>query len=337
MDQYQGDKELQIVSYEILSNENLETVEPKELSIKDSKDYENYGGSLIKVTGRVSRVEQEKDIVSEFWLTDGKGSEAAVFIDGYITSTATGKNTVSNFVKEGEIVTAVGFLYKHPEGNSDETVPVLRVRDCDEIMLVRANNEGDSGERTEVGSSSSDNTLGSGLANTIKESKVVLQSIIPQQIPLSEAVSPEGVPYVDVLLAGNETRLGREVLQKYYRRNQYLMVHLGNGIGYSINTADMESVAEELEFASYLQKIPDLDGFKTFHMKRAKEVHLNYMVGIHMQVGNEYTGDIAYLFQKSTSSGEYQLKNITTVNEIGNVALQTKELTDIVILIAQKE
>lgn len=72
-------------------------------------------------------------------------------------------------------------------------------------------------------------------------------------------------------------------------------------------------------------------------MKRAKEVHLNYMVGIHMQVGNEYTGDIAYLFQKSTSSGEYQLKNITTVNEIGNVALQTKELTDIVILIAQKE
>ena len=133
--QYQGDKELQIVSYEILSNENLETVEPKELSIKDSMDYENYGGSLIKVTGRVSRVEQEK-----------------------------------------EIVTAVGFLYKHLEGNSDETVPVLRVRDCDEIMLVRANNEGDSGERTEVGSSSSDNTLGSGLANTIKESKVVLQT-----------------------------------------------------------------------------------------------------------------------------------------------------------------
>ena len=135
MDQYQGDKELQIVSYEILSNENLETVEPKELSIKDSMDYENYGGSLIKVTGRVSRVEQEK-----------------------------------------EIVTAVGFLYKHPEGNSDETVPVLRVRDCDEIMLVRANNEGDSGERTDVGSSSSDNALGSGLANTIKESKVVLQT-----------------------------------------------------------------------------------------------------------------------------------------------------------------
>ena len=55
-------------------------------------------------------------------------------------------------------------------------MPVLRVRDCDEIMLVRANNEGDSGERTEVGSSSSDNTLGSGLANTIKESKVVLQT-----------------------------------------------------------------------------------------------------------------------------------------------------------------
>ena len=70
-------------------------------------------------------------------------------------------------------------------------------------------------------------------------------------------------------------------------------------------------------------------------MKKAKEVQLNYMVGIHMQVGQEYTGNIAYLFQKSILSGEYQLKNITVVNEIGNVALQTNELTDIVVLITQ--
>ena len=335
VDQYQGDKELQIVSYEILDDENLVAVEPKELSVKNSMDYENYGGSLIKVKGRVSKVEQENNVVSEFWLTDENGNEAAVFIDGYIASGTTGKNTISAFIKEGETVTAVGFLYKHPEGGSDESVPVLRVRDCDEIILVQDINDDNSGESTEGGSNSDVDTSGNSFSNNIKESKSVLQQIVPQQIPLAEAVSADGLPYVDVVLNGNEKLLGVELLQKYYGRNLYLMAHLGNGIGYSINAADMQSVTEELELASSLQSISDEEGFKAFYMKKAKEIQLNYMVGIHMQVGQEYTGNIAYLFQKSILSGEYQLKHITTVDEIGNVALQTNELTDIVIMITQ--
>ena len=37
----------------------------------------------------------------------------------------------------GNTVSAVGLLYMHPEGDSTESVAVLRVRDCDEVVLIK--------------------------------------------------------------------------------------------------------------------------------------------------------------------------------------------------------
>ena len=53
-----------------------------------------------------------------------------------------------------------------------------------------------------------------------------------------------------------------------------------------------------------------------------------------MNVG-AYNGQIAYLFSRDRITGEYVLSSITTVNEIGNVALQTNQMTDIMVLIAK--
>ena len=58
-----------------------------------------------------------------------------MFIDGYILSGTTGKNELAGIVKEGNTVSAVGLLYLHPEGDSEVSVAVLRVRDCDEIIV----------------------------------------------------------------------------------------------------------------------------------------------------------------------------------------------------------
>ena len=54
-----------------------------------------------------------------------------------------------------------------------------------------------------------------------------------------------------------------------------------------------------------------------------------------MNLGTEYVGKTAYIYSKSLLTGNYERVNITTVNEIGNVAIQTNELTDIIVLIAQ--
>ncbi len=136
--QYQGDKELKVISSKILDAEP-KIWEPKEVTTKDAMDYDALGGSLLKTTGKVTRVAYASDekTIEEFWLKDDTGVEAAIFIDGYIYSATTGKNELADFVKVGAEVSAVGVLYMHPEGDSEVSVPVFRVRNCDDIQLVK--------------------------------------------------------------------------------------------------------------------------------------------------------------------------------------------------------
>lgn len=136
--QYQGDKELKVISTKIL-DEAPYVWAPKEVDTKTAMDYDALGGSLLKTTGKVTRVAYGSDgkTVEEFWLKDASGVEAAIFIDGYIYSATTGKNEVADFVKVGATVSAAGVLYMHPEGDSEVSVPVFRVRNCDDIVLVK--------------------------------------------------------------------------------------------------------------------------------------------------------------------------------------------------------
>ena len=150
VDAYQGDKELQVITSEIIDNENLNVIEPTEMSNANAMDYDANGGRLVKVTGKVKKVESSNGVVSQLILTDDNGDDAKVFIDGYIYSQTTGTNTVAEFAKEGNIVSAVGLVYLHPEGDSEESVCVLRVRNTDEITLVKGAEEETTVEETET-------------------------------------------------------------------------------------------------------------------------------------------------------------------------------------------
>ena len=130
-DAYQGDRELQVINLEILDAEPY-IYEPTELTTAQATDYETYGGLLVKTSGTVSDIVLAGGRVSQFKLTDSSGKAATVFIDGYITNPE-GVNNIHTWLKDGQTVSAIGLLYSHPEGDSDVSVPVLRVRNCDEI------------------------------------------------------------------------------------------------------------------------------------------------------------------------------------------------------------
>ncbi len=134
-DAYQGDREIQIITLEVLDTEPQERA-PKTLTTAQAMDYDTYGGQLLSTSGVVSDIVQANGVVSQFKLTDSSGTAATIFIDGYITNAA-GENTIASWLRAGQTVSAVGLLYKHPEGSSDVSVPVFRVRDCDEITLIR--------------------------------------------------------------------------------------------------------------------------------------------------------------------------------------------------------
>ena len=161
--------------------------------------------------------------------------------------------------------------------------------------------------------------------------------IVDENAPLAEAVTTEGLPYVDVTPQAKNGKLKAELLQKYYGRNLYLMKHLGNGIGYTIDASMVTSDAAELELSSYMEEIKDFaSGFTTKHFIPVKEAALPYSICIHMQVGAEYAGKTTYIFSKNFATGLYELRSVTAVNEIGNVALQTREMTEIIIMIVNE-
>ena len=133
-DAYQGDRELQVINLTVLDAEP-KIYEPTSLTTGQATDYENYGGLLVSVSGKVSDIVMAGGRVSQFKVTDRFNRPATVFIDGYITNPE-GVNDIHTWIKNGQTVSAVGLLYSHPEGDSDVSVPVLRVRNCDEIVFI---------------------------------------------------------------------------------------------------------------------------------------------------------------------------------------------------------
>ena len=175
-DAYQGDIEIQVMSLEILE-EPRQVVDPQKVSAKDAMDYENNGGRLLQVEGEVVEVTLSSDGkgVSRFVVKDENGDLAKVFIDGYILSGTTGENTLADIVKVGNTVSAVGLLYMHPERDSATSVAVLRVRDCDEVILVREKaeeeNPADPSEPSEPGKTDTDKSELEKAVNTARSKK----------------------------------------------------------------------------------------------------------------------------------------------------------------------
>lgn len=83
-------------------------------------------------------------------------------------------------------------------------------------------------------------------------------------------------------------------------------------------------------------EIPNFaEAFTTYYMKPAEPQKLPGTFGIHLHVGEEYAGHVAYLFTLDRTTGLYQLHSTVTVNAIGNVMLESQELTDVMILIGK--
>ena len=136
VDAYQDDIEIQVLKCRILDDQNLNNIAPKEVSCGDAMDYAANGGQLLKTQGVIIDVSYQGTAVTQLRLKDTEGNVATIFIDGYIYSGTTGLNTLDTFCKKGNIVSAVGMCFMHPEAGSDVSTCCLRVRDCDEIVLL---------------------------------------------------------------------------------------------------------------------------------------------------------------------------------------------------------
>ena len=127
-----GNVMLKIIDCEVLT-ERLYNYTPETTPNKDAMDYEANGGRLMQVEGRVTDVTYSVGGkgVSRITLKDGNGDLAEILIEDDIVSGADGENNLASQVKKGRTVRAIGILHLDGDGT-----PVLRVRNCDEVVYV---------------------------------------------------------------------------------------------------------------------------------------------------------------------------------------------------------
>ncbi len=128
-----GNVVLKIIDYDKKLDEPLYNYTPETTSNKDAMDYDANGGRLMQVEGKVTDVTYAVGGkgVSRITLKDGNGDFAEILIENGIVSGADGKNNLASQVKRGRTVRAIGILHLDSVGR-----PVLRVRNCDEVVYV---------------------------------------------------------------------------------------------------------------------------------------------------------------------------------------------------------
>ena len=125
-DQYQGDTELRCISIEHI-DETVSPIDPAELTITEAADYKTNGGLLAEVGGTAKSVVKEGEAISSVTLTDEEGNEFRLLFNNYIGYSDATSPDITTFVEEGAEISAVGVIYKDPEG------VCLRVRDLSEV------------------------------------------------------------------------------------------------------------------------------------------------------------------------------------------------------------
>lgn len=132
LENHQGNLVLMPVDH-ALPEESRYRYVPDTLNHSRAMDYETLGGQLIQVQAKVTSVTLTEDGlgVRRFIVTDRWGDDAAVLIEDGIFSGAYGTNTLASEVKIGRTVRAMGLLHLDSNG-----IPVIRVRNCEEVVWV---------------------------------------------------------------------------------------------------------------------------------------------------------------------------------------------------------
>lgn len=128
---YQGERQLAVTKIEKIAD--AEAPAPVEVTAAQINDG-SVLGSLVKIKGTITRVEEAEGKIQTIMVKDAAGKEARVFIDGYITKDKEVQNAIV-----GNLVEAVGLAsYDNTFVLSDGTpvYPRIRIRDRADVVCT---------------------------------------------------------------------------------------------------------------------------------------------------------------------------------------------------------
>ena len=129
---YQGERQLAVIKIEKIAD--AEAPAPLNVTAAQVNDG-SVLGTLIRVKGTITRVEEAEGKIQTIMVKDAEGNETRIFIDGYITKDKEVQNAVV-----GNQVEAVGLAsYDNTFVLSDGTpvYPRIRIRDRDDVVCSK--------------------------------------------------------------------------------------------------------------------------------------------------------------------------------------------------------
>ena len=130
---YQGERQLAVTTTKIEKIADAEAPAPKEVTAAQINDG-SVLGSLVKIKGTITRVEEAEGKIQTIMVRDAAGNEARVFIDGYITKDKEVQNAIV-----GNQVEAVGLAsYDNTFvlSNGTPVYPRIRIRNRADVVCT---------------------------------------------------------------------------------------------------------------------------------------------------------------------------------------------------------
>lgn len=127
---YQGERQLAVTKIEKIAD--AEAPAPKEVTAAQINDG-SVLGSLVKIKGTITRVEEAEGKIQTIMVRDAAGNEARVFIDGYITKDKEVQNAIVGYQVE-----AVGLASYDNTFYLDgkQIAPRIRIRDRADVVCT---------------------------------------------------------------------------------------------------------------------------------------------------------------------------------------------------------
>ena len=200
---------------------------------------------------------------------------------------------------------------------------------------VEGNTGSNSGNTSAGGSSSSD--TGSSSISSAAQIKTTTVAIADDRTPLAvtPAALPEGYTYEQTVVEPDSV-LKASLLQKYYGQKVYFAVIFGKDAAMTIDMQTVTSAGADMKLGYTLVEIPAFAvDFATIHAVPIQRTVLPFQATLHFNVGSVYAGKTAYIYLMDADAAKYSLIKTMNVNETGNVAIDTEQFTDVIIMIAE--
>jgi len=185
----------------------------------------------------------------------------------------------------------------------------------------------------ENNSSSSNNNSSNSSSSSNAATAAKADNTSVEIVPVEGFVYKEGYTMSQANVSQNHI-LRAALLNQYYGQNMYLNVVFGADFGLTIDMAGVPMTENDVEIAYTFVSDPIIaPEFDVIHAIPNAIKPLGFEAVFNFHIGDTYIGKKAYIYVLNESGTGYDFIGETIVNEIGNIAFTSRNVTDVIIFV----